>query len=434
MGFQPGPARPQTTYLLGYQYAGTRPHAVSHLDEARQGNLTTPRDMAYDLDGNQVGWTFRNGTKRVETWNEEDRLRQVADQGHVIGQYRYNAESARTHSFADGDETIYPSQYLSIKNGMVFTQHIYAGEERIASKVNADSLNNPTTLWYHPDHLQSTQFVSTSDQTLVQHIEYFASGETWKEESTDAVEPFRPAYLFSGKELDTKTGFYYYGARYYDPQVQNWQSTDPMLASYVKTGGIAAPRNLGLYSYSWNNPLVIRDPDGRKIVFAKTASPEFKAEFQRAVTYLQKHGASKMIDDLQNRSEEITLVEGSGGNAVYHSDKRSIEWNPHAGAWATGKGGKRSPANKLSHEADHAMADLTEHDNYLKRKEDKTDNKAVWKNAEEKRVILGSEKDLADKTGEGVRKSHWSDNYRVNHADEAEPADKNAKPPRADEK
>jgi len=432
--FQPGPARPQTTYLLGYQYAGTGPHTVSHIDEARQGNLTTPRDVSHDLDGNQVGWTFRNGTQRVETWNEEDRLRQVKDQGHVIGNYLYNADGTRTHSFADGDETIHPSQFLSIKNGMFFTQHIYAGDERIASKVNADSLNNPSTLWYHPDHLQSTQFVSVADQTLVQHIEYFASGETWKEESTDALEPVRPAYQFSGKELDTKTGFYYFGARYYDPQIQNWQSTDPMLASYVKTGGITLPRNLGLYSYSWNNPLVIRDPDGRKIVFAKNASPEFKAEFQRAVTYLKNHGASKMIDDLQSRPEEITLVEISGGNAVYHSDKRSIDWNPHSGAWATSKGGKRSPANKLSHEADHAMADLTDHENYLKRKEDKTDNRPVWKNAEEKRVIEGYEKELAKKTGEGARKSHWSENYTVEHADESEPADKNAKPPKADEK
>ena len=26
-------------------------------------------------------------------------------------------------------------------------------------------------------------------------------------------------YLFNGKELDSETGLYYYGARYYDPKV-----------------------------------------------------------------------------------------------------------------------------------------------------------------------------------------------------------------------
>jgi RHS repeat-associated protein len=266
--FQPGPARPQTTYLLGYQYAGPAPHAVSHIDEALQGNLSTPRDVFHDLDGNQTGWTFRNGTSRVQTWNEEDRLQEVKDQGHVLGHYLYSAPGVRTHSFVDGNETIYPNQYLSIRNGMFYTQHIYAGDTRIASKVNADSLNNPSTLWYHPDHLQSTQFVSASDQTLVQHFEYFASGETWKEESTDAFESFRPAYAYNGKELDTKTGYYYFGGRYYDPQVQSWESTDPALNSYIsgtKAGGVFASRNLDLYTYAWNSPMVVRDPSGRTV-------------------------------------------------------------------------------------------------------------------------------------------------------------------------
>jgi hypothetical protein len=160
------------SYLLGYQYAGPAPHAATHIDEALQGNVTTPRDVLHDLDGNQTGWTFKNGTSGVQTWSEEDRLREVKDQGHVFGHYLYNADGVRTHSVVDGDETAYVNQHLTVRNGMFYTQHIYAGDTRIASKVNADSLNNPSTLWYHPDHLQSTQFVSVDDQTLVQHMEY----------------------------------------------------------------------------------------------------------------------------------------------------------------------------------------------------------------------------------------------------------------------
>jgi RHS repeat-associated protein len=281
--FQPGPARPQTTYLLGYQYGGPSPHAVTHIDEALQGNVSTPRDVAHDSDGNQAGWTFKNGITRVQVWDEEDRLRSVTDQGHVVGQYLYSSSGVRTHSFVDGDETIYPNQYLSIKNGSFFTQHIYAGETRIASKVNSDSLSNPDTLWYHTDSLRDTQFVSDANQTLVQHLEYFASGETWKEESTDAFEPFRPAYQFNGNELDTKTGYYYFGARYYDPQVQNWQSADPALTSYLRgkgNAGIFAPQNLGLYTFGWNNPVSKTDPNGRIIV---VADPAQRSYFQKLI-------------------------------------------------------------------------------------------------------------------------------------------------------
>ena len=78
----------------------------------------------------------------------------------------------------------------------------------------------------------------------------------------------RRDWLFTSKELDFDTGLYYYGARYYDPKTSVWQSPDPALHEYVQgehtSGGhsIYSSGNLGLYSYAWNNPVVIKDPDG----------------------------------------------------------------------------------------------------------------------------------------------------------------------------
>ena len=39
-------------------------------------------------------------------------------------------------------------------------------------------------------------------------------------------------YMFNGKELDTETGLYYYGARYYDPRVSLWLNVDPSAEKY----------------------------------------------------------------------------------------------------------------------------------------------------------------------------------------------------------
>ncbi|MFP5471988.1 MAG: RHS repeat domain-containing protein, partial [Bacteroidia bacterium] len=60
-----------------------------------------------------------------------------------------------------------------------------------------------------------------------------------------------------GKELDEETGFYYYGARYYNPQTSIWLSVDPLADKYPNMTG---------YVYTANNPVNYIDPDGQKII------------------------------------------------------------------------------------------------------------------------------------------------------------------------
>jgi len=115
------------------------------------------------------------------------------------------------------------------------------------------------------DHLGSTSFVSDATQALVSRQEYFPSGEQWLDMDSP-TQGIPPTYLFNGKELDTETGLYYYGARYYDPRVQMWASPDPILAQYMRgspNAGVLNPAHLGLYTYARNNPVTFRDPDGK---------------------------------------------------------------------------------------------------------------------------------------------------------------------------
>ncbi|MCK0203068.1 hypothetical protein MWN41_08585, partial [Ornithobacterium rhinotracheale] len=107
--------------------------------------------------------------------------------------------------------------------------------------------------YYHPDHLGSSSYITDANGRINQHTEYIAFGEIlFDEHRTDRTMP----YLFNGKELDSETGLYYYGARYYDARVSLWLNVDP-LANH--------PRQVDKspYAYAWNNPIRYTDPDGR---------------------------------------------------------------------------------------------------------------------------------------------------------------------------
>ncbi len=84
-----------------------------------------------------------------------------------------------------------------------------------------------------------------------QHFEYFPFGEIFYEARADH---HRTPYLFNGKELDKETGLYYYGARYYDPQVSVWYGVDILAEKHP---------DISPYCFSANNPIKLRDVDGK---------------------------------------------------------------------------------------------------------------------------------------------------------------------------
>ena len=120
--------------------------------------------------------------------------------------------------------------------------------------------------FYHPDHLGSSSYITDREGRITQHTEYIAFGEVlFEEHSTSRTMP----YLFNGKELDTETGLYYYGARYYDPRVSLWLNVDPMMLrdeamddEDSSNGGVFNPMNNAVYAFSYQNPVKYVDPDG----------------------------------------------------------------------------------------------------------------------------------------------------------------------------
>ena len=127
------------------------------------------------------------------------------------------------------------------------------GIRRVAAANQEPDSYGELAYYYHSDHLGSTSYVTDANGEVSQHVEYVPFGEVFIEELSSSAK-LNPPYLFNGKEFDEETGLYYYGARYYDPRISLWLSTDPMELKYP---------NISTYTYCANNPIIAIDPNGK---------------------------------------------------------------------------------------------------------------------------------------------------------------------------
>ena len=132
-------------------------------------------------------------------------------------------------------------------------------------------------------------------------------------------------YLFNGKELDTDFGlnWYHYGARMYDPAIARWNAVDPLAEKFYPWSP---------YNYTYNNPLIYTDPDGRgpikrfvkkvvKNTIKRGGKVDFKSDF--IDTFNDYADAAKTfgdgvwgVDDLVTAFELITDIEADDIKAV----------------------------------------------------------------------------------------------------------------------
>jgi RHS repeat-associated protein len=102
---------------------------------------------------------------------------------------------------------------------------------------------------YHADGNGNITYLVNSSQTLAASYRYDPYGNTISSSGSLAS---ANVYRFSSKEIHVNSGLYYYGYRWYAPNLQRWLNRDPI----EELGGI------NLYNYVLNNPINHADRDG----------------------------------------------------------------------------------------------------------------------------------------------------------------------------
>gem|GEM_PF-2254259 len=154
-------------------------------------------------------------------------------------------------------ETQYVSANYIVRNKTVISKHVFAGNQRIASTVsmknNCGTMTEQNTMYFHPDHLGSSSYVTDKKGNFFEMIEYLPYGETLYDEAATVD---KTEFRFTGHLKDDETGFYYCHARYYDPKIGKFISADDRFDDLYSSAG------LNIFSYCHNNPINMVDPDG----------------------------------------------------------------------------------------------------------------------------------------------------------------------------
>jgi len=223
----------------------------------------------------------------------------------TVEQFLYDADGGRVQQVTSTATTqyvggLYETQTTS--DGTTLSKHIFLGAMRVATRRTG---LNAGTYFNHPDHLGSASLVTDSKGQVAQTLEYLPFGSVWKKSGTVDL-----AQKFNGKPLDTGTGFYYYGARYYDPELGRWITPDSTISDPFN------PQTLNRYSYVDNNPLKYTDPTGHKKFWKKVRQfiGKVVGAVAAAVTFAVTGGNIAAAYAVFNLVDSVTTAAVNGGD------------------------------------------------------------------------------------------------------------------------
>nr|WP_203950649.1 DNRLRE domain-containing protein [Microbispora rosea] len=219
-----------------------RPNAVTSISRP-----TGTDTYAYDDAGQLISRTV-GGKAGTFTWNELGQLEKATIDGQDTTMV-YDADGERLiRRDPGGKATLYlGSMEIEVNGDTITGKRYYTTPDgaTVAMRTGGDGVT-----WLMSGLHGSTQLAVDDTTGKVSRERYLPFGQRRGDDDL----PFTD-HGFLGKIEDDSTGLTYLSARYYDPTIANFITTDPLL-------DLRKPQWANPYAYSGNNPIGLSDPTG----------------------------------------------------------------------------------------------------------------------------------------------------------------------------
>ena len=229
------------------------------------GNLTSRSSgyvtYTYDAENQLVNWQNYQTAKTDFVYDGRGRLRKRLEYTWMGSPYNQWSSATETRYLYDGMRVIQERNSANTP-AVAYTRGSdlsgsFEGAGGIGGllarshQYSSGSLTNNN--YYHADGAGNVTMLIDTNQSTVATYRYDPFGNTISSSGSLAS---ANVYRFSSKEIHVASGMYYYGYRFYDPNLQRWLNRDPS----EEDGGI------NLYAFAANNPNQYLDADGEAIL------------------------------------------------------------------------------------------------------------------------------------------------------------------------
>lgn len=217
------------------------------------------------LPGQQLAWTPRGELQQVSPVmrdggpDDRESYRYDSDSQRVLKtskEQAANSRRTRRVTYLPGLELRLTANHSRVEEDLQVMTVGEAGQAQVRMlhwQAGApDGVANDQLRYSYDTLLGSSGLEVDGAGNLISQEEYYPFGGTAVWAARSELEACYKTIRYSGKERDA-TGLYYYGYRYYQPWSGRWLSADP--AGTVD--------GLNLYGMVGNNPVTMRDRDGR---------------------------------------------------------------------------------------------------------------------------------------------------------------------------